>query len=93
MKLVPQIMKIKLFFTAFSAPLPLHYGQRGARIAYIDMDVILSKNKERPPVGCWTKKSPNGKRKELKKIQLKRIEDQFAVGKILLTPNWSLIGN
>ena len=63
-------------------------AQRGARIAYIDMDVILSKNKEfstasqllDEKIAQWKKEI------ELKKIQLKRIEDQFAVEKILLTP-------
>ena len=35
----------KLVFILFVIPSILH-GQRGARIAYIDMDVILNKNKE-----------------------------------------------
>ena len=64
------------------------HAQRGARIAYIDMNVILSKNKEfitanrilDEKIAQWKKEI------ELKKIQLKRIEDQFAVEKILLTP-------
>jgi hypothetical protein len=51
-------------------------AQRGARIAYIDMDVILSKNKEfstanqllDEKIAQWKKEI------ELKKIQLKRIE-------------------
>ena len=40
-------MKIisKLIFIIYLLPLTIH-AQRGARIAYIDMDVILSKNKE-----------------------------------------------
>ena len=52
------------------------------------MDVILSKNKEfvtasqllDEKISQWKKEI------ELKKIQLKRMEDQFAVEKILLTP-------
>lgn len=64
------------------------HAQRGVRIAYIDMDVILSKNKEfktaslllDEKIAQWKKEI------ELKKIQLKQIEDQFAVEKILLTP-------
>lgn len=83
------IMKIKLFFFLILCTLSLAvHAQRGARIAYIDMDVILSKNKEfitanqllDEKIAQWKKEI------ELKKIQLKRIEDQFAVEKILLTP-------
>ena len=82
-------MKIKLFFFLILCTLSLAvHAQRGARIAYIDMDVILSKNKEfitanqllDEKIAQWKKEI------ELKKIQLKRIEDQFAVEKILLTP-------
>ncbi|MEC7173865.1 MAG: OmpH family outer membrane protein [Flavobacteriaceae bacterium] len=82
-------MKIKLFFLLFLCTLYMGvHAQRGARIAYIDMNVILSKNKEfitanrilDEKIAQWKKEI------ELKKIQLKRIEDQFAVEKILLTP-------
>ena len=82
-------MKIKLFLSAILCTLAFAaMAQRGARIAYIDMDVILSKNKEfstasqllDEKIAQWKKEI------ELKKIQLKRIEDQFAVEKILLTP-------
>ncbi len=82
-------MKIKLFFFLILCTLSLAvHAQRGARIAYIDMDVILSKNNEfitanqllDEKIAQWKKEI------ELKKIQLKRIEDQFAVEKILLTP-------
>ena len=64
------------------------HAQRGARIAYIDMDVILSKNKEfRTANQLLDEKITQWKKEvELKKIQLKRLEDQFAVEKILLTP-------
>ena len=82
-------MKIKLFLTAVLYLLSLAvHAQRGARIAYIDMDVILSKNKEfRTANQLLDEKITQWKKEvELKKIQLKRLEDQFAVEKILLTP-------
>jgi Skp family chaperone for outer membrane proteins len=82
-------MKIKLFLTAVLCLLSLAvHAQRGARIAYIDMDVILSKNKEfRTANQLLDEKITQWKKEvELKKIQLKRLEDQFAVEKILLTP-------
>ena len=81
-------MKItfKLIFILFLVPSVLQ-GQRGARIAYIDMDIILSKNKEfitanillDEKISKWKKEI------ELKKIKLKQIQDQFIVEKILLT--------
>jgi Skp family chaperone for outer membrane proteins len=82
-------MKLKLFLTVVLCSLSLVVqAQRGARIAYIDMDVILSKNKEfRTANQLLDEKIVQWKKEiELKKIQLKRIEDQFAVEKILLTP-------
>jgi Skp family chaperone for outer membrane proteins len=82
-------MKLKLFLTVVLCSLSLVVqAQRGARIAYIDMDVILSKNKEfRTANQLLEEKIVQWKKEiELKKIQLKQIEDQFAVEKILLTP-------
>ena len=82
-------MKTKSFLTAVLCLLSLAvHAQRGARIAYIDMDVILSKNKEfRTANQLLDEKILQWKKEvELKKIQLKRLEDQFAVEKILLTP-------
>ena len=82
-------MKIKLFLSLFLCTFAFNIkAQRGVRIAYIDMDVILSKNKEfvtasqllDEKISQWKKEI------ELKKIPLKRMEDQFAVEKILLTP-------
>ncbi len=82
-------MKLKLFLTIVLCLVHFSiHAQRGTRIAYIDMDVILSKNKEfktanqllDEKIAQWKKEV------ELKKIQLKRLEDQFAVEKILLTP-------
>jgi Skp family chaperone for outer membrane proteins len=82
-------MKLKLFLTVVLCSLSLVVqAQRGARIAFIDMDVILSKNKEfRTANQLLDEKIVQWKKEiELKKIQLKQIEDQFAVEKILLTP-------
>ncbi|RPG64899.1 MAG: OmpH family outer membrane protein [Flavobacteriaceae bacterium TMED121] len=77
----------KLIFILFVIPSILH-GQRGARIAYIDMDVILNKNKEFSTANMLLdeKISQWKKEIELKKIKLKQIQDQFTVEKILLTP-------
>ena len=82
-------MKLKLFLTLVLCLLYFSiHAQRGSRIAYIDMDVILSKNKEfRTANQLLDEKIIQWKKEvELKKIQLKRLEDQFAVEKILLTP-------
>jgi Skp family chaperone for outer membrane proteins len=82
-------MKLKLFLTLVLCFLYFSiHAQRGTRIAYIDMDVILSKNKEfRTANRLLDEKITQWKKEvELKKIQLKRLEDQFAVEKILLTP-------
>lgn len=77
----------KLIFILFVIPSILH-GQRGARIAYIDMDFILNKNKEFSTANMLLdeKISQWKKEIELKKIKLKQIQDQFTVEKILLTP-------
>ena len=83
-------MKLKLFLTIVLCLVHFSiHAQRGTRIAYIDMDVILSKNKEfRTANQLLDEKITQWKKEvELKKIQLKRLEDQFAVEKILLTPD------
>jgi len=82
-------MKLKLLLSIFLCLIYFSiHAQRGTRIAYIDMDVILSKNKEfRTANQLLDEKITQWKKEvELKKIQLKRLEDQFAVEKILLTP-------
>ena len=86
---VLQVMKLKFFLTLVLYLLYFSiHAQRGTRIAYIDMDVILSKNKEFKTANqLLDEKITQWKKEvELKKIQLKRLEDQFAVEKILLTP-------
>ena len=63
-------------------------AQKGVRIGYLDMNVILRKNKEfktanlllEEKIGLWKKEI------ELKKIELQQMQDQFAIEKILLTP-------
>ena len=82
-------MKKKILLTIVLCSISLAVqAQRGARIAYIDMDVILNKNKEfRTSNQLLDEKITQWKKEiELKKFQLKQIEDQFAVEKILLTP-------
>jgi len=64
------------------------HGQRGVRIAYIDMDIILRQNKEFKTANqLLDKKIAQWKKEiEVKKIQLKQLQEQFVVEKILLTP-------
>ena len=84
-----KIMKIKKYFSTLLCIVSLAVqAQRGVRIAYIDMDVILSKNEEFKTANqLLDEKIAHWKEEiEVKKLQLKRIEDQFAVEKILLTP-------
>ena len=68
-------MKIisKLIFIIYLLPLTIH-AQRGARIAYIDMDVILSKNKEFSTANnLLDEKISHGKRNRIKN-KLKQIQ-------------------
>ena len=82
-------MKTKIYFSTLLCLIFLAVNaQRGARIAYIDMDFILNKNKEFKTANqLLDEKIAQWKEEiEVKKLQLKRIEYQFAVEKILLTP-------
>ena len=82
-------MKTKIYFSTLLCLIFLAVSaQRGARIAYIDMDFILNKNKEFKTANqLLDEKISQWKEEiEVKKLQLKRIEYQFAVEKILLTP-------
>ena len=78
---------IKLIIIIFVLPYML-FSQRGARIAYIDMDIILKNNKEFNTANqLLEKKIFNWKKEiELKKIKLQEIQSQFSVERILLTP-------
>ena len=82
-------MKTKIYLSTLLCLIFLAVNaQRGARIAYIDMDFILNKNKEFKTANqLLDEKIAQWKEEiEVKKLQLKRIEYQFAVEKILLTP-------
>ena len=82
-------MKTKIYFSTLLCLIFLAVNaQRGARIAYIDMDFILNKNKEFKTANqLLDEKIAQWKEEiEVKKLQLKRVEYQFAVEKILLTP-------
>ena len=57
------------------------HAQRGARIAYIDMDVILSKNKEFITANRLLDEKTSQWKKE---IELKKIKDSAAIGEIVL---------
>ena len=85
---------LNLIFIIFMIP-SIFLGQRGARIAYIDMDIILNNNKEFSTANILLdeKISQWKKEIELKKIKLKQIQDQFTVEKILLTLSLLKIGN
>jgi Skp family chaperone for outer membrane proteins len=69
------------FFTIIQA-------QKGVRVGYIDMDIILDDIDEYKTANDLLDNSIDRWRKEieLKKIQLKQIQDQLSFEKILLTP-------
>ncbi len=76
-----------LLITIFSAQISL--AQRGVRIGYIDMDVILENVDEYKTANLLLdKKVENWKKEiELQKLQLKKLEDALNAEKALLTPN------
>ena len=63
-------------------------AQRGTRVGYIDMNIILENVVEYKKASQLLDKNIENWKKEieLKKIQLKQIEDQLNVERILLTP-------
>ncbi|MDA9628647.1 OmpH family outer membrane protein [Flavobacteriaceae bacterium] len=63
-------------------------AQRGTRVGYIDMSIILESVVEYKKASQLLDKNIENWKKEieLKKIQLKQIEDQLNVERILLTP-------
>lgn len=83
------IMKMLRLFTIFLfvVQAQLVNAQRGVRIAYIDMDEILTNVEEYSTASTLLKKSVESWRKEieLKKMSLKAKEDQLQAEKILLT--------
>ena len=76
-----------LLITVFSAQ--ISSAQRGVRIGYIDMDVILENVDEYKTANLLLdKKVENWKKEiELQKLQLKKLEDALNAEKALLTPN------
>ena len=63
-------------------------AQRGTRVGYIDMNVILENIEEYQEAGLLLDKNISAWKKEieLKKIQLKQFQDQLNTERILLTP-------
>ena len=64
-------------------------AQRGVRIGYIDMDVILENVDEYKKANLLLNKKVEDWKKEieLQKLQLKKLEDALNAEKALLTPN------
>ena len=86
LKMIKQITFL-LIITIFSAQ--ISSAQRGVRIGYIDMDVILESVDEYKTANLLLdKKVENWKKEiELQKLQLKKLEDALNAEKALLTPN------
>jgi Skp family chaperone for outer membrane proteins len=76
-----------LLITIFSAQ--ISSAQRGVRIGYIDMDIILESVDEYKTANLLLdKKVENWKKEiELQRLQLKKLEDALNAEKALLTPN------
>lgn len=87
------ILKMKkrrafLFFIAILIA-QISLAQRGVRIGYIDMDVILENVDEYKTANLLLDKKVEDWKKEieLQKLQLKKLEDALNAEKALLTPN------
>ena len=67
----------------------INWAQRGVRIGYIDMDVILENVDEYKTANQLLNKKVETWKKEieLQKLQLKKLEDALNAEKALLTPN------
>ena len=77
---------------AFLISFPIN-AQKGTRVGYIDMNIILESIDEYQEAGLLLDKNISSWKKEieLKKIQLKQYQDQLNTERILLTPE--LIGD
>ena len=77
---------------AFLISFPIN-AQKGTRVGYIDMNIILESIDEYSEAGLLLDKNISNWKKEieLKKIQLKQYQDQLNTERILLTPE--LIGD
>jgi Skp family chaperone for outer membrane proteins len=82
-----KISSLILLLTLLCSQLSL--AQRGVRIGYIDMDVILEKVDEYKTANQLLDKKVESWKKEieLQKLQLKKLEDALNAEKALLTPN------
>ena len=80
----PTYLLLTLFFSLSVSS----FAQRGTRVGYIDMNVILESVEEYGKASQLLDKNIEKWKKEieLKKIQLKRFEDQLNTERILLTP-------
>jgi len=78
---------ILLFLTLMCTQ--INWAQRGVRIGYIDMDIILENVDEYKTANQLLNKKVEAWKKEieLQKLQLKRLEDALNAEKVLLTPN------
>ena len=72
---------------AFLISFPIN-AQKGTRVGYIDMNIILESIDEYQEAGLLLDKNISSWKKEieLKKIQLKQYQDQLNTERILLTP-------
>ena len=77
-----------LLLTLFFSLSVSSFAQRGTRVGYIDMNVILESVEEYGKASQLLDKNIEKWKKEieLKKIQLKQFEDQLNTERILLTP-------
>ena len=81
-----KISTLLLFVTLLCSS--INWAQRGVRIGYIDMDVILENVDEYKTANVLLNKRVEDWKKEieLKKIQLKQYQNQLNTERILLTP-------
>ena len=82
-----KISTLLLFITLLCSS--INWAQRGVRIGYIDMDVILENVDEYKIANILLNKRVEDWKKEieLQKLQLKKLEDALNAEKALLTPN------
>lgn len=81
--------KIKFLFIVFISIISIPtFAQKGTRVGYIDMNIILKKIDEYNKASTLLDKNIEKWKKEieLKKIQLSQYEDQLNTERILLTP-------
>ena len=78
-----KIYKLIFLFTIIST-----FAQRGTRVGYMDMNIILENISEYNKASDLLDKNIENWKKEieLKKIQLKQYEEQLNIERILLTP-------